>query len=564
MIGIFLPLIALGFGTGQFAGTWAWFPFTFFLAWSATTLAFFGYWLPEQHSEVLLEEPGVIARWQNRFSWASVAWILLLHAGSDPARLLSQYLATKLPQSFPMLISWGIYTGLWGTVSGYLHQRFRHFLSGEQTSADFFRARLTLPMLFFPPMILWMLVEDLIPVNTLPAGLADLWELALAPMFFLGLYLLSPYLFNWAWSASPLESPSLGEEILNMAKVAKTPIAGIRVWNTFHEPLPNAAVAGLLEKYRFVYLTDYLMACFSPREILAVVAHELGHFRLGHVFTYLWFTIALAMTTVGVKILLFLHAPDWLSCGWMADSLVNLGFFLLAFLVIFTALARYCERQADSFAAALVGGELFASTMDRLRDYLVNPDRKIPWWCETHPDFDSRIQWARDWKGPAEGLVRRARIIRGLLLFFSLGLGLCLIQPVQDVIRFSQAAEAIKKNETHLAIPLIRMLREHRPGHSTVEELVGRLAINQGRIFPALIQAAHRTWGFQPLTDQALEIFHHPVAPEIAFYFDIMHFLLKALDLRGAHGVTLLDEPLNLLQTVFGHEGIFMDLRHDI
>ena len=563
MIAIFLPLVALGFATSQVTGLLAFFPFASLVLWCAGTLAFFLYALPRFGGLISDRDPGRIAPLQLRFNWLIVAWVLVLHAGAHPAWLLSPTLARALPQSLPMFFSTVAYLGLWWGCSRFLYQKFRMYLATEQTPADFFRARLTLPILFFPPMAVWMLVEDLIPSNTMPAGLADVWELALAPIFFVGLYLVSPYLFNWAWSASPLPESGLSAQIHGLARFAQTPISGVKVWNTFHEPLPNAAVAGLSSRYRFVYLTDYLMHCFSPPEILAVVAHELGHFRLGHVATYLLFTIVLALGTIAAKLLLFLHYPDLAQSGWFFDSIVDLGLFLVAFLLVFTALARASERQADRFAASLVGGDLFANTLMQLKDFLVNPDRRLPWWLETHPDFQERIAGARAFKGTAEQMIRQARGYRAALAVVGLCVAITLVEPVNAMLAFSQASEALQQGQRQTVGKTLTAL-EHRWGnHPGVLELKGKYAVLQGRWFFALTAAAGLSWGGREHAVPRSEILHHAITPEVTLYFDFVQFLLKSLDLGRVHGVPLFDEVFNLFETVLGHEGILMDLRHD-
>ncbi len=328
--------------------------------------------------------------------------------------------------------------------------------------------------------------------------------------------------------------------------------------------MPNAAVAGLSSRYRYVYLTDYLMHCFNTPQILAVVAHELGHFRLGHVATYLLFTIVLALGTVSAKLLIFLHFPDLALNGWFVSSAIDIGIFLVAFLLVFTALARASERQADRFAASLVGGDLFADTLLQLKDYLVNPDRRLPWWLETHPDFQERIEITRSFRGTPDQMIHQARNYRILLAIMGVFILITLIEPVSTILSFSRASEAIQRKQRQQAVQELANLENRRPNHPSVIELKGKYAVLQGRWFHALVAAAGLTFGSRDIPFPRSEVLHHAIAPEVALHFDFVQFLLKTLDLGRVHGVPLLDEVFNLFETVLSHQGIPLDLRHDI
>jgi len=306
------------------------------------------------------------------------------------------------------------------------------------------------------------------------------------------------------------------------------------------------------------------MHCFGSPQILAVVAHELGHFRLGHVATYLLFTIVLALATVATKLLVFLHLPDLVMSGWFVSSIIDVGVFLVAFLLVFTALARASERQADRFASALVGGNLFAETLLQLKEYLVNPDRRLPWWLETHPDFQERIDLARSFTGTTDQMIRQARVHRTVLAIVGILVALVLIEPVTTIVAFSRASEAIQQGKQPAALQTLTHLETRWGSHPGIIELKGKYAVLQGRWFHALTAAAGLTFGGREHLLPRSEILHHAIAPEVALYFDFMQFLLKTLDLGRVHGVPLLDEVLNLFETVLGHQGILVDLRHDI
>jgi len=555
MLSTFLPLILLAYGTSELAGTIAVLPLTAAVCWIFLTWAWARVLLPEALTRMRCE--GRLAGFnetQTGFSWLVTGWIVLLHAVSDPAAWLCPALYRVLPQAWPMLLSIGLYAWILWAVRVPFRAAWSRMFDPEQTPEEFFRARMTLPILFFPPMVLWMAIEDSwLGAMSLP-GLSDLENFVMAPLFFVALYLFSPNLFNWAWRATPMEAGPLRSSIIDLATRAETPIAGVRLWDTFREPIPNAAVAGLSSKYRFVYMTNYIMEIFDRRQILAVVAHELGHLRLGHVWTYMIFSLDLVFISLFAKIQLFLCLPWYASQAESLNSIVDLVVFLAIFVVFFTALTRHSEHQADRFAASLVGGDLFAGTLERLQEFVSPIPSRWPKWTLTHPEFGERTAAARSWNGSAERLISSERRMRLALL--ALGIAACFATwpGMSSVHRLSEIADAVGSGHIREAMRLWDALPTKLKGHPEAAAQRAALAFQSGDWAFVLRQAARASWGdvVPSPAEQISEIPHHARPPEVALHFEIVQFLLELLDLRRVHGVSLFDEAFDHLQIPLG------------
>ena len=79
-----------------------------------------------------------------------------------------------------------------------LYEMLQSILPDEETKEDFLRARQTVAIIFFPPILMWLLLEDM----GLSEGMelmSEIKTLTIAPLFLFTLYILSPKLFNWAW-----------------------------------------------------------------------------------------------------------------------------------------------------------------------------------------------------------------------------------------------------------------------------------------------------------------------------------------------------------------------------
>ena len=84
-------------------------------------------------------------------------------------------------------------------------------------------------------------------------------------------------------SGNDLKNTALEQEILALS--SRTGVGGSRVFEvdkSRQTKAVNAYVTGLFGSKRIV-LWDTLLQALPPREVKAVVAHELGHYVLGHV-----------------------------------------------------------------------------------------------------------------------------------------------------------------------------------------------------------------------------------------------------------------------------------------
>lgn len=134
------------------------------------------------------------------------------------------------------------------------------------------------------------------------------------------------------------------------------------LWPT-HGTVVNAMIAGLLPQVRYVVFTDRILEELPPDELDAVFGHEIGHAKHGHIWLYAAFlTLSLLMLGALVTFLLLqfeatLNQPEnqkWMKKygSWLA--LPPVGLVASYLFVVFGALSRRCERQADVFGCKAV------------------------------------------------------------------------------------------------------------------------------------------------------------------------------------------------------------------
>jgi STE24 endopeptidase len=163
----------------------------------------------------------------------------------------------------------------------------------------------------------------------------------------------------------------------------------------------NAYFTGIGRNKRIVFF-DTLLARIEPVEIEAVLAHELGHFRLHHVRQRL---IASVLLTFGGLALLAWLAQQPGFYGALGVPVPSAAMALLLFVVtvpVFTFFAtpamswwsRRHERQADDFAAEYAdAGKLAGALVKLFRDNAstLTPDRIHSAFFDSHPPALERI-----------------------------------------------------------------------------------------------------------------------------------------------------------------------------
>lgn len=178
----------------------------------------------------------------------------------------------------------------------------------------------------------------------------------------------------------------------------------------------NAYVTGFFSSKRIV-LWDTLLAKLNEREALFVMAHEMGHYVLGHVLQM----IAL----VTVLMIAALYAVHRISGWFIARFRARLGFDSLAepaaiplilFLVgvvsfvvspALLAFSRHNEHEADRFALEITRDNFAGATafVKLQQENLGNPrpDWYVKLWRGSHPSLGERIDFCNCYKPWNEG-----------------------------------------------------------------------------------------------------------------------------------------------------------------
>ena len=299
-----------------------------------------------------------------------------------------------------LTLPWTIYTGFFHERQyGLMNQDFGAWLGEQGTSFAIFLVFVPLIALAIyatirrSPRRWWMWATGVI-------GVFMLIGLVLGPVF------IAP-LFN---DYKELPGGPLRTRILTMAARENIPASHIYVFDqSKQDKRISANVSGLGPTIR-ISLNDNLLKRTSDDEVVAVLGHEMGHYKLGHI----WIGVALFITLVGLGLFLTSRVAPWLirrhGARWgvrdFADpaSIPVLGlclgiYFFLATPVINTV-TRIDESQADAFGldvAQLPDAE--AKVDMRLSEYRkIEPGPLEEVLFFDHPSGATRVRMAMAWK----------------------------------------------------------------------------------------------------------------------------------------------------------------------
>jgi len=215
-------------------------------------------------------------------------------------------------------------------------------------------------------------------------------------------------LFPIFYKFEPLQDEELKLRLVRLGERAGTRVRGVYKWHLSEKSKKaNAALTGLGNTRRII-LADTLLANYSPDEIEAVLAHELGHHVHKHILKGI--AIQAAVTFVGFAAanwVLHYAVERWHAFDTLHDfanlPLLILIFVVLSFLLMpgLNAFSRYNERQADRYAFENIGGvSPFISAMNKLAEQNLaerTPSRWVEWWFYSHPAIARRVAAAQNW-----------------------------------------------------------------------------------------------------------------------------------------------------------------------
>jgi STE24 endopeptidase len=195
---------------------------------------------------------------------------------------------------------------------------------------------------------------------------------------------------------SPLENEALKARIQSLLDKCGFRSKGIFIMDgSKRSGHGNAYFTGFGRNKRIVFF-DTLVDSLEPEEIEAVLAHELGHFKLRHVQKRLLSTAALSLA--GLALLGWLAKQDWFYNG-LGVSIPSSYMALMLFTMIAPVFTFFLhpllhEFEADDYAVAQSSGDDLVTALVKLyreNATTLTPDPLYSAFHDSHPPAPVRI-----------------------------------------------------------------------------------------------------------------------------------------------------------------------------
>jgi STE24 endopeptidase len=205
---------------------------------------------------------------------------------------------------------------------------------------------------------------------------------------------------------TPLTDDSLRSRIENLMQRVGFASKGLFVMDgSKRSAHGNAYFSGFGAAKRIVFF-DTLLARLAPQEIEAVLAHELGHFKLKHIVKKI--AVMFAVSLGFLALLGYLKAQTWFYTGLGVEPILsasNDAMALILFMLVlpvFTFLfspltsisSRKHEFEADAFAAKYSNAQDLVSALVKLYEdnaSTLTPDPLHSTFYDSHPPATVRI-----------------------------------------------------------------------------------------------------------------------------------------------------------------------------
>jgi len=323
-----------------------------------------------------------------------------------------------------------------------------------------------------------------------PAG-----EVVYFLVFLFFVALLGPLMIQKFWKCRPLKPGTERRRIEDLCRSVNLGYRDILSWPIFEGRIITAGVMGLVKRFRYILVTDSLLALLDPQEVDAVIAHEIGHVKHRHLVFYLFFFVgymilSFVLLDLIVYAMIYLDPVIGLFHGIGFDPVTVTSFlfsifiivtFLVYFRFVFGYFMRNFERQADAYVYALF--DTAAPLMRTLHKISItgrqSPDK--PNWH--HFSIRERIDFLQRCETDRSLVKRHAAKIRNSFGVYLVGLMLMGVVGYQ--LSYGEAGTTLN---AHFFEKIVAKELEKKPEDADLLTLMGDLYFNQKRYADAAAQ----------------------------------------------------------------------------
>ncbi|MEJ2111699.1 MAG: M48 family metallopeptidase, partial [Acidobacteriota bacterium] len=206
----------------------------------------------------------------------------------------------------------------------------------------------------------------------------------------------------------PLKKDELREEIENYAKSESFKMKGVYQMDGSRRSTKSNAYFSGFGRFRRIVLFDTLIEKHTTKELVSILAHEMGHYKKGHI----WKSMVLSSLTFGLMfyvLSLFINNRELFNAFGMEETSVYASLVFFGFLygpidtilsIFANAYSRRNEYEADSYAVNTYGNPsamieaLKKLSVDNLSNLTPHPIKVF--MSYSHPPVLERIRAIRE------------------------------------------------------------------------------------------------------------------------------------------------------------------------
>lgn len=234
-----------------------------------------------------------------------------------------------------------------------------------------------------------------------------LWVFGLMLFFQITMIIVYPIfiapLFN---RFQPIPDGDLKTQIMSLAKRLGFPAAEVFIMDGSRRSTHSNAYFTGLGKWRRIVLYDTLVGQMESKELVGILAHEIGHYRLKHIYKQM----GVQVLTLGLLLFLASRALEWAplyeAFGFkkdMAGPAIGLFLFITAFSslsILFSPFqnlaSRKHEYEADAYAAKSTGdAQSLQSALIKLSQKNLSNLTPHPWYSRFHYSHPTLLERLR-------------------------------------------------------------------------------------------------------------------------------------------------------------------------
>ena len=366
---------------------------------------------------------------------------------------------------------------------------YRHVFGRNYTAREFIAVNVKANLPIVLPWVVLSLLSDLaalVPSPALHAFLASEWgDLAFFMLFLFFVLLFFPPLVRRLWDCTELPDGPLKRHLTSFCQKQGFS-AGLYIWPLFEGQALTAGVMGIVPGLRYILLTPAIIETMSVAELEAIMAHEIGHVKKGHLLLYALliggFSVFAAMMAEPLVYLLLsresfysLMAKGHISPETvltLAGAVPLLFFMVVYFRYIFGYFIRNFERQADLHVFSVIGNSSALIQAFEKIAVLSGNIREQPSWH--HFGIGERVRYLEKCEINQEYIVRHDRKVKLSLLCYVLALLLAV-----GLVRQIPTEQLSLQYEERFAEAILLEKARQEPEKALWQRLLGDLMISK-------------------------------------------------------------------------------------